>query len=480
MKSNTVIKQFIVDSKSSSKTLLYGILLFGAALCFMLSRVFHLSSGLVAILFLLFTVVDITCYLWILFRKKKIECNILKDQLDKSALLLSKQQEHTRKINEQVTSLNSRILLSKQQLESTFDAIYDGICVLDKKLTIQRVNQAYSRLVNTPIRDLLGRKCYNVFLHSKRPCNNCPTLDTINSGEIKIRKTITRIEKDHTYHYEISSYPVKDESGKLAHVIESIHDVTEQRQMNEQLIRSEKLATIGIMTAGIAHEINNPLSGISGNVANMLQKPEKYGLNEKGIDRLGSMLEASERATRIMRNLLDLSRHTEGELIFADINEITTNALGRIHLPGYSQIIKEIHACKELLPVRCDPVKIEQVIINLLTNASYAIEEKKQYYKKHNSERKDTYQGLIYIQTQRQENKALVIVEDNGIGVSEDKMKHIFDPFYTTRPPGQGTGLGLSVSHKIVAEHGGKIWAEQGKKGAQFFLELPFDRVTSI
>ncbi len=420
-------------------------------------------------------------YLLWRWRHEQTETVLLRDQLEKSALIMRMQQEKSSQIGEKIDSLHSKILMSKQQLESTFDAITDGICVLDEDLVIQRVNRAYSELVNMPIRDLLGRKCFHVFWHSKTPCRNCPTLHTIGSGNIRVRQAMNKTEPDHTSFYEMSSFPIKDHTGKVIHVIESIHDVTEQRQLTEQLIRTEKLSTIGIMTAGIAHEMNNPLSGISGNASNMLQMPDKYGLNEKGVQRVRAMLEASERATRIMRNLLDLSRHHEGEMVFSDLNAIIINALGKIHLPGYGRIVKEFRKADNIPPLRCDPVKMEQVMINIITNAYYAIEDKRESLAATLlPEKAAEYIGRIFVQTQCRAGRIQIQIEDNGNGIPEDRKKHIFDPFFTTRPPGKGTGLGLSISYKIVAEYNGKIWAENSPAGgAQFFIEVPAAKMES-
>lgn len=410
------------------------------------------------------------------------EAAILRDQLEKSALIMRIQQEKSTEIGAKIDSLHGKILLSKQQLESTFDAITDGICVLSPNLVIQRVNRAYAEVVNMPIRDLLGRKCYHVFWHSKTPCQNCPTLHAVKSGNIRVRQAMTKTEDERTSFYEMSSFPIKDDKGMVLHVIETVHDITEQRQLTEQLIRTEKLSTIGIMTAGIAHEMNNPLSGISGNAANMLQMPDKYGLNEKGVQRVRTMLEASERATRIMRNLLDLSRHHEGEMVYADLNSVIINAMGKIHLPGYGHVVKEFKKSEKIPPMRCDPVKMEQVMINIMTNAFYAIEEKQEALAAVLlPEKAAEFVGRIFVTTQYRNGKILVSIEDNGTGIPEEKKKHIFDPFFTTRPPGKGTGLGLSISYKIIAEYNGKIWAENSETGgAQFFIEVPAARMESV
>ncbi len=408
--------------------------------------------------------------------KSNKENLLLKKQITKLNDTFNKQQKSSIKSTQKIEVLHNNILLSKQHLESTFDAISDSICVLDKNFNILRVNESYSKLVKLPIRNILGQKCYKVFFNSDKPCKNCPTIETFETGKTHIRKEMTKEIKDRRFFYEIKSSPVNDDYGKPVNVIESIHDITEERNINMQLIRSEKLATIGIMTAGIAHEMNNPLSGISGNLSNMLNLPEKYGINEKGIARLKSMLEASTRATKIMRGLLDLSHPVEKQIIYADINDIITGAIEKIHFPGYRNIEKDITTA-DIPPIRCDPTNIEQVILNILTNAFYAIEEKIEGLKKELGKDDIDYVGKIKIQIKKHGNNALVIIEDNGTGIPEKIAKHLFDPFFTTRSPGKGTGLGLSICNKIILEHGGRIWNEEKSGGSKFLIELPFKRM---
>ena len=348
-------------------------------------------------------------------------------------------------------SLTDKIKLSKHQLETAFDAITDFICAIDRDYKIVRVNKSYAQYVNLPIRDILGKQCFEVFWKQSSPCDSCPAGRTFLQGTPVAKQQFMQRDLYNVRYFDVGTYPVPGTDGATENVIEYIRDVTEEKNIMEQLIRSEKLATIGTMTAGIAHEMINPLSGISGTVANMLQVPEKYGLNQKGVQRVSTLMDATARATMIMKDLLHLSRKEEGTSVLTEINTIIKKAVNAVQLKGLSSAEYKLLLEKTLPKVLCDPVKIEQVIINMVTNAVQSITEKKERLafqgKEHN--------GMIIISTQPVDETVHIDIIDNGMGISEDIKGKIFDPFFTTRAPGEGTGLGLSVCHRIIEEHNG-------------------------
>ncbi|MDD5675670.1 MAG: ATP-binding protein [Chitinivibrionales bacterium] len=360
--------------------------------------------------------------------------------------------------------LARRIRLSKQQLETTFDAITDPIAAIDGEFKIARVNKSYAQHVNLPIPLILGRTCFAVFWGKKQPCPNCPAQTTFATGNEASKKNVSH-DDDTGGCYDISTYPVVDRAGTTVNCIEYIRDVTEEKHMLDQLIRSEKLATVGVMTAGIAHEMNNPLSGISGTAANMLGMPQKYGLNEKGINRISTILESAQRATVIMKDLLNFSRKQESREALQDLNALVQRALSAIHLGGFNAIKKELLLDKKLAPVLCDPVKIEQVIVNLITNAAQAIADRQAH--------EPAFKGVITLSTTTTGAFARVDIADNGPGIPEAIRAKIFDPFFTTRPPGEGTGLGLCICYKIMQDHQGRILFESRDTTTVFSILLP-------
>jgi signal transduction histidine kinase len=369
------------------------------------------------------------------------------------------------------TAITEKITLSKNQLETAFDAITDFICALDESLTITRVNKSYSQFVQIPIPQLLGRRCYEVFWKRSSPCDHCPAVTTFTNGKPVLKRTMKMAGTDRPLFFTIATYPVFDSptEDKPQNVIEHIRDSTEEKAILDQLIRSEKLASIGTMTAGIAHEMINPLSGISGTAANMLQMPDKYGLNDKGVSRVMTVLESATRASAIVKDLLHLSRKEDGTSMLIDVNSLVLKAVESVQLKGFPLIDHKIQTDGSLGRVLCDPIKIEQVIINLLTNSIQSILEKKAAFGREGK----PFSGLILIATQAEDGHARIDITDNGTGVPDEIKDKIFDPFFTTRPPGEGTGLGLSICQKIVDEHNGRIFFESSDTHTTFSVVVP-------
>jgi two-component system NtrC family sensor kinase len=394
--------------------------------------------------------------LFFVYRKEKGRAGYLERALD------AKNQRHD-------TTITEKITLSKKQLETAFDAITDLICALDSDLRITRVNKSYAAFVGVPIPKLLGRHCWEAFWSRAEPCDHCPAQMTFATGKPVLKHQIKMPDKDRPRYFTVATYPVLDAAGKPQNVIEHIRDSTDEKVILEQLIRSEKLASIGTMTAGIAHEMINPLSGISGTAGNMLQMPGKYGLNEKGVARVTAILDASSRASAIVKDLLHLSRKEDGTSMLMDVNSLVLKAVEAVRLKGLPSVEHKINLDTALTRVLCDPTKIQQVIINLVTNAVQSVLEKKSNLaREHRS-----FSGLILISTQTEDDKVRVDISDNGTGVADDIKGKIFDPFFTTRPPGEGTGLGLSICQKIVDEHQGRIFFESTESLTTFSLLLP-------
>jgi two-component system, NtrC family, sensor kinase len=366
---------------------------------------------------------------------------------------------------------SEKVEISKRELETVFDAIHEMICIIDSDFKILRVNKGYADFLGKKIKDLLGRNCYETFRNCNEKCADCPSVLTFRTGESVMRKHVIRKSSDDLRYFEIKTFPVLGDNNKTIHVIEFIKDVTEEKRMIEQLIRSEKLASVGIMTAGIAHEMNNPLSGISGNAVNLLEMPEKYGLNDRGISRISAILESAARATLIMKDLLHLSKKNNSTSVLVDINKLIIKTSNAVHLEGVGEIQKQFKLDESLPLVMCDPSKIDQVILNVVTNAIQSLIEKKQK----SFIEKTKYSGRLTIATQKQGHSIIITITDNGMGIPQEIRSKIFDPFFSTKPTGQGTGLGLSICHRIVEEHRGKIFFETIDELTVFSVELPVE-----
>jgi signal transduction histidine kinase len=233
----------------------------------------------------------------------------------------------------------------------------------------------------------------------------------------------------------------------------------ELKRTQAQLIQSAKLSAIGELVAGVAHELNNPLTTIMG-FAQLLQGEEL----SKGVkEDLEKIAKAAMRCRRIVGNLLTFARQRKPERMPVNVNEVIERIL---ELRAYQFRMNNIELVRDLeegLPLMmADPYQLEQVFLNIINNAYEAMES-------------SPTQGKLIVRTRKKDNNVRIEFIDNGPGIPPDVMPKIFDPFFTTKEG--GTGLGLSVSYGIVQEHGGRIWAEsEPGKGATFFVELPLDQ----
>lgn len=253
--------------------------------------------------------------------------------------------------------------------------------------------------------------------------------------------------------------PVLDREGRAMGWLELYYDVTSERQIQSKLLQTEKMAAVGQLVSGIAHELNNPLTAIMGYGQLLLGQglaPEQYSEARK-------VFQQAERARRIVKNLLYFARENEPERIRVDLNEIVERTLAlRSYELRVENILVECELASDLPETMADPYQLQQVVLNLLTNAEQALLQERG-------------QGKVKIKTRLADGRRIAVeISDDGPGVPRRIASRIFDPFFTTKPPGVGTGLGLSIVCGIVKRHGGEVTFEnQSDGGARFLVELP-------
>ena len=235
-------------------------------------------------------------------------------------------------------------------------------------------------------------------------------------------------------------------------------EIAERRQLQAQLIQADRLAAIGTLVAGVAHEVNNPLAGALGRADLMLRGSPDEALRSD----LEVIRDEIQRAVRIMRNLLSFGREHKPEKSHTSINKALEDVL---ELRAYELRVKNVMVAKDLqrdLPeALVGPHQIQQVFLNLIVNSKQAMTEAQA-------------RGVLSVKTRREEETILIAIEDDGPGMPEEVLTKIFDPFFTTKSEGRGTGLGLSICYGIVQEHGGAIHvANEVGKGTTFTVELP-------
>jgi len=250
---------------------------------------------------------------------------------------------------------------------------------------------------------------------------------------------------------------VLDGEGNVAGYEGIIRDITEKKRLEEQLLQAEKLSSLGEILSGVAHELNNPMTSIIGNV-DLLFKKE---IPEHIVKKLEVIRKESIRSGKIVQNLLKFARKTGAVSKPTDLNELLKDTVSlRVYNLKVDNITLEMHLDQDLPLIMADPGQIQQVFMNIINNCHDIL--------------KKSGGGNIIITTSSTKKLVTVRIADNGPGMSDSVKKRVFDPFFTTKEPGRGTGLGMSVSYGIITGHGGDLRAESEEgKGVTFVIELP-------
>jgi PAS domain S-box-containing protein len=348
---------------------------------------------------------------------------------------------------------------TKQYLENLLENANDVIYTLDMDQQFTYVNSkvnvwGYRKddLIGRPYLSLLSRR------HRGRRLKN--TLD-IGAKQVYEVEVMTRMGEVRAVMVSVS--PLQGVGGEILGVLGIARDMTETKKLEKQIRNSEKLASVGKLAAGVAHEINNPLGGI----LNCLYNLRKGAMSPtRQEEYLAAMEHGVRRVQKIVRQLLDFSQQHEPEFSPADINQIVNQVLAlTTHLFAPNRIRLEAMLGHGLPSLMVDRHMIEQVLMNLFLNAVQAMKRG----------------GILTIRTSVAEGICRVEVSDTGSGIPSAALPRVFDPFFTTKSEGEGTGLGLSVNLGIVERHGGKILVEsEVGKGTKFTLCLPVSRERSL
>jgi len=351
------------------------------------------------------------------------------------------------------------ILAAKQEWESTFDSIPDLICILDADHNIVRVNRAMAEKVGLSPAETIGRKCYELMHDAGAPPDSCPGLRS--SSACDLNNEITRAGS--VYQINISTLKSGGKSsGRFVHIARDVTAIknaeAEQKRLKEKAEMSSRLAAVGEMAAGIAHEINNPLTGILGFSELLLSEDLPPEVKEE----VRVISDSSKRVADIVRRMLTFARQTKPIKACVSVTELIDNTL---ELRAYVLKTAGVEVVKAYQPeipwMVVDPGQLQQVFLNLIVNAEYAI--------------KNTGKpGKLTISARLSDNRLRISFADTGPGIDKDVLPKLFQPFFTTKGPGEGTGLGLSLSRSIVLEHGGSLEVDSvAGKGASFIIELP-------
>ncbi len=357
--------------------------------------------------------------------------------------------------------LYERMRESETRYRTYVENVPDAIWETDANGRFTYWSPQIENLFGYAAEELLGHTAYEFLIHPgdvKQFRNTVRRM--VREGREEYTSRHRALHRDgSTLHIEISIKAVREEAGRVVKYRGVARDVTERVHLQAQLIQSAKLSGIGQMISGVAHELNNPLTTVMG-YSQLLQAAD---VDEAVKDDLRRIYHDALRAQRIVQNLLTFARQKKPQRGPVDINEVIEQALS---LRRYELRVDNVEVVAELaqkLPwTMADSHQLQQVFLNIINNAHQAMSQQ-------------GGGGTLTIKSQLIDNDTIRITwADTGPGMAQDVLERVFDPFFTTKEVGAGTGLGLSVSHGIIEEHGGRVWAESEEgQGATFIIELP-------
>jgi len=389
---------------------------------------------------------------------------------------------------------HQKLRARNEEIETILNSIQDFIIVISPTMEIEEVNQAFVDQMGYSRDEVIGRKCHDIFQKLNSPCSpdytGCP-LSKAMQCKGPSHQALTRLGREgEQHHVDVKIFPVWEKEGKISKFIEVSRDISDSRKEEEEMTRrlermvedrtrelkethskmlhQDKMASLGKLSASVVHEINNPISGILSLVMLMNRIMGGGTLEQKDVEQFRQYLTLMEtetrRISRIVSNLLAFSRHSKMEFGSVKLNQLIEKTLFlNANLLKLHSVAVEENLDSDLPDLTGSEDRLQQVFMNLVSNAAEAME----------AGRGDR---VLSIGTKHLREKECVSVffADTGVGIPQENLSKLFEPFFSTKKKGKGVGLGLSVAYGIIQEHGGSIHvqSEEGR-GTTFTLELP-------
>ncbi|MBI2173964.1 MAG: HAMP domain-containing protein [Candidatus Omnitrophica bacterium] len=388
--------------------------------------------------------------------------NRMADSLASSQELL---QRWARDLEVKVKERTQDLEEEKQKLDGIVSGIGAGLVLLSKDLKVLWGNRIVTEWFG-PLDHLQGKKCYSALWAEDNFCQDCASMRAIRSGNVEHSEKVVAGGNSQARVFQITTSPIKNSQGAVIQIVELIQDITEKKQLEAQLLQAGKMVAMGELASGVAHEINNPLAVIGAHAERMSYlfsnshlAPDK--VKEKFPSYLEAIIRHTYRCKEIIEKLLSFARHKEVDLQPMDINMALEDSIALVSHRASMENKRVIKNLNPALPlVQSDTNGLEQVFVNILTNAMDAIEGK----------------GEIRVSSRLEDGLIKVEIADTGNGILPENMDRIFQPFFTTKPPGKGTGLGLSICARILSRLNGQITVQSNPgEGARFCVALPIE-----
>ena len=351
-------------------------------------------------------------------------------------------------------------LQAKEEWENTFNTIRDLIFITDREGIVRQVNQSLSEKLGIKPYDLIGKTCWGIF--------KCGHLGTENCSLVKIQQGLSIREHEAKIPFLgmwviAHVYAVYTPSKELDYIIHTYRDITEHKRLEEQLLQLQKVEAVARLAGGVAHEFNNLLTGIIGNLglakSELSEESEGYHFIERANN-------SAERAAALVKRLLAFATKLEVAHNLISVNDVILKVVSVLRETIDPRIKVIVNIDEDIWPVMANPVQINNMLISLLINARDAIMECLEGLFKHECKGKESFIITISTENTKIDEKycnlyadarpgefVLITVYDNGLGMNAETQRRIFDPFFTTREVGKGKGLGLATVYGIVKQY---------------------------
>lgn len=359
-----------------------------------------------------------------------------------------------------------------KELQAIIDGITEPLILIDQSFAVRRANQATLNFIGNPeYKDVIDQKCFSKLYNRDHICPFCPLIsksaDNTDFSEVfnigsspnpELKREILFRYEGKNQNLNLAFFPLINKDGTVTSFVEKISNITQLKEKEEENLRMRNLASLGIMISGIAHELNNPLTGISLTVQNLVNNLNHFA-PDVILNRLELIQKDLSRAALIVGDIISFAKPEKSKLSLADLGDVIFRAketVQRLYPDLAKNVSWEINS-EEVHIFYFNPSKMERLFQNLFRNSLQAF---------------DYAKGYIRVDIKKKKNATIVTIEDNAGGIPENILDKIFDPFYSNRKEG-GTGLGLSICHSIVKEHNGKINVKSYEDRTKFSISIP-------
>jgi hypothetical protein len=350
-------------------------------------------------------------------------------------------------------------------LPSLIDSLADAVLVVDKHQRVVAANRRYVEVFGNTYVGMAGSVCHDTLHCPEAPGEapaTCVACDVLREKRPMRRLRNLPDEDGQQRRWEATFSPIFGPDGEVSHVVEVWRDITERTALESQLSHNERLASLGILAAGVGHEINNPLASLMAGIESLGRWITRREFTPEGVAEAEEILQTLDREVARCRETTDklmlLAQPYSTAPSWVDLNKAVRDTVSLLRYEARRHSVEMIEELDPELPqIWAKDTGMRSILMNLMMNAVQAMANG----------------GALRVVTTRSGSRVTVTVEDTGPGISSRIADRIWDPFFTTKPVGKGTGLGLSITHRVVTRHGGTIRLEHPERGARFVVELP-------